>query len=107
MSLKEFLLNRINTNGYQSRDELRVISRTLRIKSEFGYDLATCDRKCRELCHEGKIKPVYVNNFLKGYQKPEIKPQEARSEVFKPEPIKDTLKEKIQNPLFKITPTPF
>jgi len=59
-SLKENLKNYITS--YKPRAELRAYGNSLK------FDLATSDRKLRELTNEGKIKPTFKERYIIGYE---------------------------------------
>lgn len=70
MSLKLLLLEKINRENYISRDDLRTYGRNLETdKIPHGADIATTDRKLRELTRENKIQKYKENCFIKGYMK--------------------------------------
>ena len=52
----------IETEEQISRDDLREMM------TQSHYDIATTDRKLRELTHEGIILPVYRDNYIIGYR---------------------------------------
>ena len=60
MSLKQKLKTIIETNGMISRDDLRERMRE-------KYDIATTDRKLRELTEDKIITPIYRDKFISAY----------------------------------------
>ena len=62
MSLKILLQQKIGAEKQVSRDALRIFGR------QNNFDVATCDRKCRELTQDGKICPVMQNGYIVAYK---------------------------------------
>lgn len=69
MSLKNILLEKLQQRQEMTRDDLRNFARNLKTQRNlFGFDVATCDRKLRELTEEGEIKPIMRNGYNVAYR---------------------------------------
>jgi len=75
ISLKKRLEDYITS--YKPREELRNFGNSL------NFDLATSDRKLRELTNEGIIKPIFKGKYIIGYEpnNTKLSPKQPSSEV--------------------------
>ena len=97
MNLKELLHNKIK-EGRITRDELRNFGRDIETRRNMlGYDLATVDRKLRELTEEGIIKPEMRNGYIIAYNlsgstlQAQIKPPVARGAILSQQVLNDVI----------------
>ena len=62
MSLKILLKNKIEADERITRDDLRLYTDNL------NFDMATGDRKLRELTEEKIIQPIFKKNYIVAYR---------------------------------------
>ncbi|MCK4782078.1 hypothetical protein KAS79_04130 [Candidatus Parcubacteria bacterium] len=69
MTLKEILKNKIEASSQITRDALRNYARNIKTqKQPFGWDIATTDRKLRNLTEDGVIKPIIKKGYIVAYK---------------------------------------
>ncbi len=74
MSLINLLEQKINEEGYCERDDLREYFRNYkREDGGNGFDMATTDKKLRDLTREKKIKPIFNKGFIIAYNRVDVK----------------------------------